>query len=119
MSYNNQFTAISGNGSGIKVTYSGLGANGTVYYGDSFIFRLTDYIDNILNSSDSTLNNRETRLNTEVSTESTKLSDLDIQYENIKSRYMQQFSAMEKAVTSMKSTGEYLTSLFEAMSKDD
>ena len=117
--YNNQFTAISGNGSGIKVTYSGLGANGTVYYGDSFIFRLTDYIDNILNSSDSTLNNRETRLNTEVSTESTKLSDLDIQYENIKSRYMQQFSAMEKAVTSMKSTGEYLTSLFEAMSKDD
>ena len=117
--YNNQFTAISGNGSGIKVTYSGLGANGTVYYGDSFIFRLTDYIDNILNSSDSTLNNRETRLNTEVSTESTKLSDLDIQYENIKSRYMQQFSAMEKAVTSMKSTGEYLTSLFEAMNKDD
>ena len=117
--YNNQFTAISGNGSGIKVTYSGLGANGTVYYGDSFIFRLTDYIDNILNSSDSTLNNRETRLNTEVSTESTKLSDLDIQYENIKSRYMQQFSAMEKAVTSMKSTGEYLTSLFEAMSEDD
>ena len=117
--YNNQFTATSGNGSGIKVTYSGLGANGTVYYGDSFIFRLTDYIDNILNSSDSTLNNRETRLNTEVSTESTKLSDLDIQYENIKSRYMQQFSAMEKAVTSMKSTGEYLTSLFEAMSKDD
>ena len=82
------------------------------------IFRLTDYIDNILNSSDSTLNNRETRLN-EVSTESTKLSDLDIQYENIKSRYMQQFSAMEKAVTSMKSTGEYLTSLFEAMNKDD
>ena len=38
--YNNQFTATSGNGSGIKVTYSGLGANGTVYYGDSFIFRL-------------------------------------------------------------------------------
>ena len=64
-----------------------------------------------------TLNNRETRQRS--STESTKLSDLDIQYENIKSRYMQQFSAMEKAVTSMKSTGEYLTSLFEAMSKDD
>ena len=117
--YNNQFTATSGNGSGIKVTYSGLGANGTVYYGDSFIFRLTDYIDNILNSSDSTLTNRETRLNEEVSTESTKLSDLEIQYENIKSRYMQQFSAMEKSVTSLKSTGEYLTNLFEAMNKDD
>ncbi len=116
---NNTFTATSGNGSGIKVKYTGLGANGTVYYGDSFIFRLTDYIDGILNSSDSSLTNRVTRLNKEVTTESSKLSDLETQYENIKLRYMEQFSAMERAVTSLKSTGEYLTNLFEAMNKDD
>ena len=30
-----------------------------------------------------------------------------------------QFTSMEQAVTSLKSTGEYLTNLFEAMNDDD
>ena len=34
-------------------------------------------------------------------------------------RYIKQFTSMEQTVTSLKSTGEYLTNLFEAMNKDD
>jgi flagellar hook-associated protein 2 len=47
------------------------------------------------------------------------LSELNTKFETTKSRYLQQFTAMEQAVTSLKSTGEYLTNLFEAMSQDD
>ena len=39
--------------------------------------------------------------------------------ESLRDRYILQFTEMEKAVTSMKSTGEYLTNLFEAMKDDD
>ena len=116
---NNIFTSISGNSIGIKVKYTGSGANATIYYGDSFIDRMTNYIDEILNSSNSILTNRVTRLNKEVSNQNVRLSDLNTQFESIRSRYVSQFTAMEKAVTSLKSTGEYLTNLFEAMNKDD
>ncbi len=116
---NNIFTSISGDGIGIKVQYSGLGSNATVYYGDSLIYRLTEYIDTVLNSSDSVLADRVTRLNKEVTSQNDLLTDLNTQYETIRSRYIQQFTAMEQAVTSMKSTGEYLTNLFKAMNKDN
>ena len=116
---NNIFTSISGNSIGIKVKYTGSGANATIYYGDSFIDRMTNYIDEILNSSNSILTNRVTRLNKEVSNQNVELSDLNTQFESIRSRYVSQFTAMEKAVTSLKSTGEYLTNLLEAMNKDD
>ncbi len=116
---NNIFTSISGNSIGIKVKYTGSGANATIFYGDSFIDRMTNYIDEILNSSNSILTNRVTRLNKEVSNQNVQLSDLNTQFESIRSRYVSQFTAMEKAVTSLKSTGEYLTNLFEAMNKDD
>ena len=39
--------------------------------------------------------------------------------ESLRERYVLQFSTMEQAVTSLKSTGEYLTNLFEAMNKDN
>ena len=47
------------------------------------------------------------------------LSDLNTKFESTRERYIQQFAAMEQAVTSLKSTGEYLTNLFETMNKDD
>ena len=59
------------------------------------------------------------KLNTELSSENILLSELNTKFENTKSRYLQQFTVMEQAVTSLKSTGEYLTNLFEAMNKDD
>ena len=39
--------------------------------------------------------------------------------ESLRNRYIKQFTSMEQAVTSLKSTGEYLTNLLDAMNKDD
>ena len=116
---NNIFSITSGDATGLKVQYSGLGANASVYYGESSVDRLTFYIDDILSSSNSLISDRLTRLNKDLVSQNTMLSDLDTQYESIRDRYMVQFTAMEQAVTSLKSTGDYLTNLFKAMNKDD
>ena len=72
-----------------------------------------------LNTSSGQLSTRETTINQEVSDQSDLLVDLNTQMESLRNRYIQQFTAMEQAVTSLKSTGEYLTNLCETMNKDD
>ncbi|MDC3140868.1 flagellar filament capping protein FliD [Alphaproteobacteria bacterium] len=117
---NNTFSITSGSAAGLKVKYDGLGANGTVFYGQSLLNKLTSYISTSLTSTeDGSVASRITKLNNEVSSENTLLSELNTKFENTRSRYLQQFTIMEQAVTSLKSTGEYLTNLFEAMNQDD
>ena len=116
---NKIFTISSGNAAGLKVKYSGLGSNATIYYGQSMIEKLTSFLSDTLSSSNGQLSNRETTINQEVGDQSKQLVDLNTQMESLRNRYIQQFTVMEQAVTSLKSTGEYLTNLFEAMNKDD
>ncbi len=116
---NNTFTISSGNAAGLKVKYSGLGADATIYYGQSLIEKLTSFLTDTLNTSNGQLATRETTINQEVTDQSALLIDLNSQMESLRNRYIQQFTSMEQTVTSLKSTGEYLTNLFEAMNKDD
>ena len=116
---NKTFTISSGNAAGLKVKYSGLGANATIYYGQSLIEKLTSFLTDVLDTSDGQLSTRETTINKELADQSNILADLNSQMESLRDRYILQFTEMEKAVTSMKSTGEYLTNLFEAMKDND
>ena len=116
---NKTFTISSGNAAGLKVKYSGLGSNATIYYGQSLIEKLTTFLTETLNTSSGQLSTRETTINKEVTDQSALLVDLNTQMDSLRDRYIQQFTSMEQAVTSLKSTGEYLTNLFEAMNKDD
>ena len=116
---NNIFSMGSGLAAGLKVKYSGLGATGSVYYGQSLLDKLTSYISTALTSTKAgSVASRIITLNKEITLESSLLTDLNTKFESTRSRYLQQFTAMEQAVTSLKSTGEYLTNLFEAMNKD-
>ena len=116
---NNIFTISSGLAAGLKVKYSGLGADSSVFYGQSLLDKLTSYISTALTSTkDGSVASRITSLNKEITLENTLLTDLNTRFESTRSRYLTQFTAMEQAVTSLKSTGEYLTNLFEAMNKD-
>ena len=117
---NNIFTATSGVAAGLKVKYSGLGASGSVYFGQSLLDKLTSYITTSLNNTGSgSVENRISTLNNELTQENDLLTELDERFKSTRSRYIQQFSAMESAVTSLKSTGEYLTNLFESMNNND
>ena len=117
---NNIFSISTGLAAGLKVKYTGLGASGTVYYGQSLLDKLTSYISTTLTSTDSgSVSSRITTLNKEITSENSLLSDLNTKFDTTRSRYIQQFTAMEQAVTSLKSTGEYLTNLFESMNQDN
>ena len=117
---NNIFTMSSGDAAGLKVKYSGLGANASVYYGQSLIDKFTSYISSALSSTASgSVADRISTLNSELSTQNTLLTDLNVKSETTRQRYLQQFTAMEQAVTSLKSTGEYLTNLFESLNSDN
>jgi len=117
---NNIFSIGSGVAAGLNVKYSGLGANGSVYYGQSLLDKFTSYISTALTSTEAgSVASRITTLNKEITSESGLLTDLNTKFESTRSRYLQQFTAMEQAVTSLKSTGEYLTNLFESMNKDN
>ena len=96
-----------------------MGADATVYYGQSLIEKLTSFLTDTLDTSSGELSTRETTINDELSDQSRQLLDLNTQMESLRNRYLQQFTSMEQTVTSLKSTGEYLTNLFEAMNKDD
>ena len=116
---NKTFTISTGDAAGLKVKYSGLGADATLYYGQSLIEKLTTFLTNTLNTSSGQLSTRETTINEELTDQSQQLADLNTQMESLRNRYIKQFTSMEQTVTSLKSTGEYLTNLFEAMNKDD
>jgi len=116
---NKTFTITSGDAAGLKVKYSGLGSNATVFYGQSLVEKLTSFLTSVLDTSTGQLATRETTITKEVTDQSALLIDLNSQMESLRDRYVLQFTSMEQAVTSLKSTGEYLTNLFEAMNKDD
>ena len=117
---NNIFSISSGLAAGLKVAYSGLGASTSVYYGQSLLDKFTSYISTALTSTAAgSVSKRITTLNTELTSQSDLLTDLNTKFETTRSRYIQQFSAMESAVTSLKSTGEYLTNLFKSMNADN
>ena len=101
--YNNTFVSTTGDTAGIKVKYTGSGANGTIYYGESLISKFTTYISSVLENT-GVLNTRVSTLTDEVSDQNVLIADLDEKFEATRSRYIQQFTAMEQAVTSMKST---------------
>ncbi len=117
---NKMFTISSGLAAGLKVAYSGLGATTSVYYGQSLLDKFTSYISTALSSTAAgSVASRVTTINSELTSQQDLLTDLDTKFESTRSRYIQQFSAMESAVTSLKSTGEYLTNLFESMNSDN
>ena len=116
---NKTFTITSGDGAGIKVKYSGLGSDATVYFGQSMIEKISAYLTDILDSSTGLIATREKTISSEMTEQNALLLDLKTQMESTRARYIQQFTVMEQSVTSLKSTGEYLTNLFEAMNKDN
>ena len=116
---NNTFTITSGNAAGMKVKYTGVGADATVYYGQSLIEKMSEFLTTVLNTSNGQLSSRETTINKVVTDQSELLIDLNAQMVSLRERYITQFTNMEQAVTSLKSTGEYLTNLFDTMNSDN
>ena len=103
---------------GIKVRMSQTVASANIFVGTSMVEKITDYIDDtIANSGD--LSKRKQTLNSDLTDFNVELEKLDSNIQNTRNRYLEQFSAMESAVTSLKSTGDYLTNMIESWNSDN
>jgi flagellar hook-associated protein 2 len=112
------YAAISGETSGMRITSTGSVQTATIYYGQSFLSKLTDYIDDLVGAS-GTLAKSTSVANTSISEYNEDQSNLDEKITAITDRYMRQFSAMESAVTGFKKTGDFLTGFIDSLNPKD
>ena len=111
------YTAISGDGTGLRLSVSGSVSSATVYYGESFFSKLESYVKDLV-SSTGVLAKSEAQASTSISEYNEDKIDLEAKIEAIRQRYMAQFAAMESAVTGFKKTGEFLTGFIDSLSPD-
>jgi len=112
-----KYTAISGDGTGLRFEVSGSVSSATVYYGESFFSKLESYVKELV-SSTGVLAKSEAQASTSISEFNEDKVDLEAKIEAIRMRYMSQFAAMESAVTGFKKTGEFLTGFIDSLSPD-
>ena len=112
------YTAIDGDPSGISIIPQTSVSSAFVYVGESMLDQLDSYIENILSSSGD-IERRKSTLNQDLTDIDDGLLDINRKVDVIRERYLEQFSAMESAVTNLKGTGEYLENMVKSWSKDD
>jgi flagellar hook-associated protein 2 len=102
---------------GIKITENQAVSSAYVYYGESLVDQISEYLDNTLNASGK-LTEAKSSDGSLLSDYSLDLAEVDERVISLTERYKSQFSAMESTVTSLKSTGDYLTNMMDAWNKD-
>ena len=112
------YSATSGDTAGITIIPQASVSSAFVYVGESMLDKMDTYIENILSSSGD-IERRKSSLNKDLSEIDDGLLDINRKVDVIRERYLEQFSAMETAVTSLKGTGEYLENMVKSWSKDD
>ena len=102
------YTALSGDTSGITIIPQTSVTSASVFVGESMLDKIDGYIEK-----------RKNTLNRDLTDIDDGLLDINRKVDVIRERYLEQFSAMETAVTSLKGTGEYLENMVKSWSKDD
>ena len=106
------------NTSGIKITESQSVSAATIFYGRSLVQELDEFLESSLKSS-GLINSGKLEINSKLNEFNLDLADIDERVSMLTERYKTQFTAMEQAVTSLKSTGDYMENLLNAWNKDD
>ena len=112
------YSAIDGDASGVTIIPQSSVSTAFVYIGESMLDKMDSYIENILSSSGD-IERRKTSLNQDLTDIDDGLLDINRKVDVIRERYLEQFSAMESAVTNLKGTSEYLENMVKSWSKDD
>mgnify|MGYP001413065415 CR=1 FL=1 len=113
-----QYVASTGDAAGLRLSASGSAQTATIYYGESFLSKLSSYIKDIT-SPVGVLATSTTRANLTISDFTDEQNNLDEKIAAMTERYMSQFSAMESAVTGFKKTGEFLTGFIDSLKPKD
>ena len=88
-----------------------------VYVGQSLVDKLSTYLETITATAGD-ITKKETYLNARSSEYKEQLTEADTKADIIQARELRKFAEMEKAVTQLKSTGDYITTLMDAWAKE-
>ena len=111
---NNRYAGVTGDIAGLKLEMPNNVSSATIYYGESFLSKLTSYLDDVT-SPVGTLAKSTVEANSSISEYNEEMMKIDDKIASLTDRYMTQFSAMESAVTSFKKTGEFLTGFIDSL----
>ncbi len=114
----NQYISTTGDTKGLRLSVSGNVSNAKVYYGQSLADKLISYIEDMV-SATGDLEKSKSRASSLISEYNENKSTMDAKVESMRERYMQQFSAMEAAVSGFNKTGEFLTGFIDSMKPKD
>ena len=106
------------NTSGIKLTETQSIVAANVFYGKSLVEELDEFLNSSLKST-GLINSGKLEINSKLSEFNLDLLEIDDKVASLTERYTSQFTAMEQAVTSLKSTGNYMENLLKSWNKDD
>ena len=113
-----RYAGVSGDIAGLKLEATGLVTSARVYFGESFLSKLTTYLDDVT-SPVGTLAKSTTKANSSITEFNEEMVKIDDRIVSLTDRYMTQFAAMESAVTSFKKTGEFLTGFIDSLNQND
>lgn len=98
---------------GISITVEANTETAEINFGSSMVSDLQTYLGNAL-ENDASLAKRENSLRDTIAEESVALDGLDTRSEELRTRYLARFTEMERVITQLNSTGDYLTNLIDA-----
>lgn len=103
---------------GITLRVDGASEGGTVEFAPSMVGSLQAHIAGIT-ADGGTLSQREGTLRDNLADEADALAALETRGEELRQRYLSRFTEMERIVTGLNSTGDYLTNLIDAWNSDN
>lgn len=103
---------------GLRLTTEGTSDGATLRFEPSLVSNIGAYLDTVL-AENGVLGARERALQSTVSEETEGLEALDKRAEDLRARYLSKFTEMERVVTMLNSTGDYLTNLIDAWNSDN
>jgi flagellar hook-associated protein 2 len=115
---NYRYSGVTGDISGLKLEMPGTVGSAKVYFGESFLSKLTTYLDDVTSPLGS-LAKGTIDANTSISEYNDERLKIEDKIASLTDRYTTQFAAMESAVTSFKKTGEFLTGFIDSLNQND
>jgi flagellar hook-associated protein 2 len=104
-----------GNAKGLIMGIDSYPLSSSIIATRSMTSMISGYLDDVLASS-GFISAKLVTLSDNVAEKQAELLDLDDKMENLRERYMKQYAAMESMVSSLKKTGDYLTSFMDSWS---
>jgi flagellar hook-associated protein 2 len=103
---------------GVELTVAADTDRAEITFGPSMLSSLQSYLTDTVENGTS-LAQREDSLRDTIAEETTALDALDTRSEDLRTRYLSRFTEMERIITQLNSTGDYLTNLIDGWNSDN